>query len=185
MFVNAEQFPFLQGLKSHWTAIRDEYLSLPKQSFDPWVQQQMHGEGWSVYGLYALGKAIPAACSSCPVTADILAKLPGVSLAGFSLLAPQTRIEPHVGWAKSVYRLHLGLVVPPDCALKVGGEVKSWREGEILIFDDTVEHEAWNQSREYRATLMVDFLRPGVSHFSNDDIPEAVRRYAEGLFKSS
>jgi aspartyl/asparaginyl beta-hydroxylase (cupin superfamily) len=108
---------------------------------------------------------------SCPRTAALLlTHVPGLTTAGFSRLAPGTHIKPHVGWVETVYRLHMGLVVPPDCALRVGAETRRWREGECLIFDDTVEHEAWNRSCEPRVVLLLDFLRPGVTDAS-DDVP--------------
>lgn len=182
MFIDTSGFPFTAKLESNWEIIRDEFQSLPRHSFDPWVQQSMHGTGWSVYGLYALGKRIEGGCEKCPKTAEILDELEGVSLAGFSLLAPKTHIQPHIGWAKSVYRLHLGLVVPADCCLRIADEIRPWQEGRCFIFDDTVEHEAWNNSKEYRGTLMLDFLRPGITDFSEDMVPEEVRQYAENLF---
>jgi aspartyl/asparaginyl beta-hydroxylase (cupin superfamily) len=183
MFVEESGFPFIIDLKSEWQSIRDEFLALPALSFDPWVQTQMHGEGWSVFALHALGEPIAGACAQCPRTAAALSQIPGLSLAGFSRLGPGAEIKPHVGWAKSVYRLHLGLVVPDDCILKVSDEERAWREGEVLIFDDTAEHSAWNHSSKPRTTLMLDFLRPGCNDFSSDPVPVEVRAYVEYLKK--
>jgi aspartyl/asparaginyl beta-hydroxylase (cupin superfamily) len=90
-------------------------------------------------------------------------------------MAPGTHIKPHVGWVRTVYRLHMGLVVPPDCALRVGAETRSWREGECLVFDDTVEHEAWNRSGDTRVVLLLDFLRPGVTSVALDVPPPEVQ----------
>src|SRR5262249_54322147 len=146
-----------------WADVRRECLRLPRDSFDPWVQREMYGEGWSVYGLIAFGERIEGALASCPRTAAALTSGPGLTTGGFSRLAPGTHIKPHRGWVRTVYRLHLGLVVPPDCALRVGAETRAWREGECLIFDDTVEHEAWNRSASDRMVLLLDFLRPGAS----------------------
>src|SRR6516162_486341 len=92
MFIDAKQFDFVSKLEAHWQAIRDEYLALPSQSFDPWVQRQMHGGGWTVFGLYALGQPIAAACAACPNTARVLQQVPGLSMAGFSRLAPHTHV---------------------------------------------------------------------------------------------
>ena len=181
MFLDPTKFSFVAELESQWETICKEFQALSSTLFDPWVQQNMHDEGWSVYGLYALGKRIDGACDRCPQTAKFIENISGVSLAGFSMLAPHTHIKPHVGWAKSVYRLHLGLVVPPSCRLRVDNDTRNWKEGKCLIFDDTVEHEAWNESDEYRGTLMLDFLRPGITSFEEDLIPEEVKQYAEGL----
>jgi beta-hydroxylase len=90
-------------------------------------------------------------------------------------------VEPHVGWAESVYRLHLALDVPPGCRLRVADDMRSWEEGRCLIFDDTVEHEAWNDSDRPRGVLLLDFLRPGLTGSVEDDIPEEVREYAASL----
>lgn len=181
MFIDPSRFSFVADLESDWQTIREELVTLPSDAFDPWVQRQMHGDGWSVYGLFAMGKKIKRACQACPKTAGILSQIPGVSLAGFSRLAAKTHIKPHVGWAKSVYRLHLGLIVPDECGLRVGSETKNWVEGKCLVFDDTVEHEAWNQSDHPRSTLMLDFLRPGITDFSGDNVPDEVRAYVSRL----
>jgi beta-hydroxylase len=176
-FLDRSKFAFVDSLESAWPAIRDEYLALPAERFDPWVQRQMHGGGWSVFGLYARGQPIPGGASKCRATMQALAQIPGLSMAGFSRLAPRTHVTPHVGWAKSVYRLHLPLVVPPGCRLRVGPEMRSWETGRCLIFDDTVEHEAWNDSDEPRGVLLVDFLRPGIQAKAEDHVPEEVREY--------
>lgn len=185
VFLDSRQFAFVPALESLWEAIRDEYLALPSEQFDPWVQRRMHGGGWTVFGLYAVGQKIPAACAACPNTARALEQVPGLSMAGFSRLAPRTHVKPHVGWAASVYRLHLPLVVPPDCRLRVAAETRSWEEGRVLVFDDTVEHEAWNDSDLPRGVLLLDFLRPGVTGSVADHVPEEVQEYAAQLFAAS
>jgi beta-hydroxylase len=182
VFLDPQQFDFVAALEADGDAIRAEYLALPGDSFDPWVQRQMHGGGWSVFGLYAVGRQIPQACAACPNTARALQRIPGLSMAGFSRLAPRTHVKPHVGWAASVYRLHLALVVPPGCRLRAAAETRTWQEGRCLIFDDTVEHEAWNDSDLPRGVLLLDFLRPGVAGSVADHVPEEVQQYAARLF---
>ena len=182
MFLDPGQFEFVAALEANWEAIRAEYLALPGDLFDPWVQRYMHGGGWTVFGLYAVGQEVSGACAACPNTARALRQVPGLSMAGFSRLAPHTHVKPHVGWAASVYRLHLPLVVPPGCRLRVAAETRTWQEGRCLIFDDTVEHEAWNDSDLPRGVLLLDFLRPGISGAAADHVPEEVRRYVAQLF---
>jgi ornithine lipid ester-linked acyl 2-hydroxylase len=182
VFIDPRPFEFVAALEAQWEAIRSEYLALPHDAFDPWVQRQMHGGGWTVFGLCAVGQPIPAACAVCPRTAQAIQQVPGLSMAGFSRLAPRTHVKPHVGWAASVYRLHLALVVPPGCRLRVATETRSWQEGRCLIFDDTVEHEAWNDSEFPRGVLLLDFLRPGFSGSVADHVPEEVQQYAARLF---
>jgi len=181
-FLDPQEFSFVPALESHWAAIRAEYLALPSDNFDPWIQGRMHDGGWSVFGLFALGQKIQEACASCPNTVLALEQIPGLSMAGFSRLGPRTHVKAHCGWAASVYRLHLPLVVPPGCRLRVAGESRSWEEGKCLVFDDTIEHEAWNDSDRPRGVLLLDFLRPGISGSVSDHIPEEVQEYVQRLF---
>jgi beta-hydroxylase len=173
--MDPKRFAFVTALEGTWTDVRQECLALPADSFDPWVQREMYGAGWSVYGLIAFGKRVEAALRSCPRTADLLTQVPGLTTAGFSRMAAGTHIKPHVGWVRTVYRLHMGLVVPPDCGLRVGAETRPWREGECLVFDDTVEHEAWNRATEPRLVLLLDFLRPGADGATVDAPPPEVQ----------
>ncbi|MEH1013184.1 aspartyl/asparaginyl beta-hydroxylase domain-containing protein [Micromonospora sp. CPCC 206060] len=177
MFLDPDRFPFLAELPRRWAEIRDEYLALPEDTFEPWVQREMYGHGWSVYGLVAFGTRIEAALASCPRTADALAGIPGLTTAGFSRMAPGTHIRPHEGWVTTVYRTHLGLVVPGgECAIRVGRQTRSWHGGGLLVFDDTVEHEAWNRTTATRAILLLDFTRPGQEHAAPDVPPAEVAR---------
>jgi aspartyl/asparaginyl beta-hydroxylase (cupin superfamily) len=174
MFIDTP-FTFVAGLTACWRAIRAECEALPAQAFEPWVQREMYGEGWSVYGLVAFGHRIDGALAQCPRTAEALAAIPHLTTAGFSRLAPGAHIQPHVGWVKTVYRAHLGLIVPADCGLRVGRETRQWREGEALVFDDTTEHEAWNRSPHTRTVLLFDFVRPGCEGLPADEPPSEVR----------
>jgi beta-hydroxylase len=184
MFLDPGQFPFIRDLEAGWSDVRDECLGLPENTFEPWVQREMYGEGWSVYGFVAFGNRIEGALKSCPRTAALLTRVPGLTTAGFSRMAAGTHIQPHTGWVRTVYRLHMGLVVPPDCALRVGLETRSWREGECLVFDDTVEHEAWNRSAKTRVVLLLDFLRPGFASAAADVPPSEVEEMIQQRTRS-
>jgi aspartyl/asparaginyl beta-hydroxylase (cupin superfamily) len=174
MFIDPHQFDFVARLESGWREIRAECEALPEDSFDPWVQREMYGEGWSVYGLIAFGKPIDAALALCPRTAAAIAAIPNLTTAGFSRLAPGAHIKPHVGWVTTVYRAHLGLIVPDECTLRVGDESRAWLEGSTLIFDDTTIHEAWNRSSRTRTVLLFDFVRPGCEGAPADEPPPEV-----------
>jgi aspartyl/asparaginyl beta-hydroxylase (cupin superfamily) len=98
-----------------------------------------------------------------------IAKLPQPLVPGaspnamFSLLAPKTRIPPHMGVANTRLVCHLPLIVPPNCGFRVGATTREWKIGEAFVFDDTIEHEAWNESDELRVVLIVDLWPPALS----------------------
>jgi aspartate beta-hydroxylase len=75
-------------------------------------------------------------------------------------LAPGTHILPHHGVTNARVVTHLPLIVPDDCALRVGGEEHAWQEGRCVTFDDTFEHEAWNRSGQTRVVLILDSWSP-------------------------
>ena len=109
---------------------------------------------------------IPAAAARCPATAAALAHVPQAELPGraptafFSILKPRTRIPPHTGVSNTRTIVHLPLIVPPGCGFRVGGETREWVEGQAFAFDDTIEHEAWNDSDEARVVLILDVWNP-------------------------
>lgn len=158
-FFDLRDFPLLVALEEHAPAIKHELAEiLPDQGFQPWPESTLYNSGWDVFGFYFFGRKFEANCTRCPRTAALVARIPGLTSAGFSRLAPGTRIRPHVGYTKRVLRCHLGVAVPPtQCAMRVGDETRAWADGKCLIFDDTVEHEAWNLSDKYRVVLLVDF----------------------------
>jgi aspartyl/asparaginyl beta-hydroxylase (cupin superfamily) len=78
----------------------------------------------------------------------------------FSILDAHTRIPPHTGVNNTRLVVHLPLVVPPGCGFRVGSEQREWQPGKAFVFDDTIEHEAWNQSNEPRAVLILDTWNP-------------------------
>jgi aspartate beta-hydroxylase len=86
----------------------------------------------------------------------------------FSLLRPGARIPPHHGFTNARLICHLPLIVPPQCALRVGNETRSWTEGEVVLFDDSIEHEAWNSSNEPRIVMIFDVWRPELSAEERD-----------------
>jgi aspartyl/asparaginyl beta-hydroxylase (cupin superfamily) len=81
----------------------------------------------------------------------------------FSLLAPGARIMPHTGMFNTRLVCHLPLIVPPDCGFRVGNAVREWEEGRLMVFDDSIEHEAWNDSDRDRVVLIFDIWRPDLT----------------------
>ena len=161
MFLPLNCFPFVPALRAAWPTIRGEYESLLPSEFEAWPGVSLYGRGWDVYGLYAAGRRLTYNAVFCPQTTQLLEQqVPGLVNAGFSRLAPGTHISPHVGYTTDVLRLHLTLVNSGQGALRVGGQQRRWVEGECLVFDDTVEHEAWHHGPGERVVLLLDFARP-------------------------
>ena len=185
MFIDKNRFSFVKILEENWQLIKKECGQLLSDDYDPWIQGSMYKTGWNIYPLVALNNKVPKHAVCCPQTVALIDAIPGVTLAGFSRMEAGTIIKPHVGWAKSVYRMHLGLFVPDQCGLKVGEETRAWEEGKCLIFDDTVKHEAWNQSTQVRINLLLDFLRPGLAGVSTDLLPAEVIEYANQLLENN
>lgn len=159
MFQPPTHFPQCAAMQRHFADILAECRALPTEDFAAWPERALYTQGWDVYGLYVLGKEILENCLFCPRTTAMLRSLPGLVNAGFSRLMPQTRIHPHTGYSDTVWRLHLGLDIPPDCGLRVNGDVQSWQPGQCLAFDDTLRHDAWNYGPSPRTILLVDVLK--------------------------
>jgi beta-hydroxylase len=164
MFYDTALFPFTAHLEKNWRVIRAELDALDGDEFKDWPERSIYGDrGWKTFGLYAFGQRVPEGCARCPETDKLVRQIPGMTMAGFSRLSAGEHITPHrgyEGYSGYVLRFHLGLEVPEDCAIRVGSETKSWREGESIVFDDSVEHEAWNRSDKGRTVLLCDFLNP-------------------------
>src|SRR5690606_37374078 len=113
-------------------------------------QAHLAPEGkWKTFFFYAYGHRAERNCERCPITARVVESIPGMQTAFFSILAPGARIAPHRGPHAGLLRYHLGLVVPgrgERCGIRVHDRILRWGVGESLIFDDTYEHEAWNES---------------------------------------
>lgn len=118
---------------------------------------------WKTYFLCGIGMDCTENAKRCPETMRLLSKIPGVTTAFFSILSPGKHIPAHRGAWNGILRLHLGLMVPEPrekVKIRVGNDFYSWREGEAFIFDDTFNHEVWNDTDGYRVVLFVDFPRP-------------------------
>ncbi len=168
-FFDPRDFPWTAELESEWKTIRaelDEVLQhrddLPNfQDISTDQYELTQDDRWKTYFLYGYGFRSDANCRRCPRTAALVERIPGMKTAMFSILAPGKGIPPHTGPWKGVVRYHLGLVVPEgETGILVGGETGRWAEGASLVFDDTFEHSAWNDTDQTRVVLFVDFVRP-------------------------
>ena len=105
----------------------------------------------------------------CPKTMEALREVPLAHVANrspsilFSLLKPGARIPPHNGLVNTRSICHLPLIVPGQCTFRVGNSVRDWAEGRAWLFDDTIEHEAWNRTDQTRVILLFDVWRPELS----------------------
>lgn len=176
-------FPQLDLLDAATTTIREEFDALMRAEaaeMVPYIQYPEHvplaqwkelnnSREWTAIHLIQNGDPVEANARHCPETIALLAKLDQPHIRGaspnamFSMLAPRTRIPPHTGVANTRLVCHLPLIVPPDCGFRVGASTREWRVGESFVFDDTIEHEAWNDSDELRVILIVDLWQPSLS----------------------
>ena len=137
------------------------------------------GDDWKVCALYGFGMWHPKNVKKFPKTVELLKKVPGLRTAIFSRLGPNTRLQPHHGWASlanEVLRSHMGIVVPASgkSGVEVEGEFKQVQPGEWLTFDDSKSHIGVNDTQEDRIVLLVDINRPwwvrwGQSSVGNTD----------------
>lgn len=179
LFYSADDFPQLKILEDNYEIILEELTALRKNSLNgywldtfPSYLDEKSENKWKVFTFKFFGIKHPSNCRLCPKTADLVTNKLDLVSCDFSYLPAKTHINPHYGFTKAVLRGHLGLVVPDDCALRVGNEVHKWEEGKLMIFDDSFEHEAWNNSNEDRFVLMFDLPNPGWNYTS-----EEINRY--------
>lgn len=168
-FLPLEAFPFARTLEANWRVIREELDTVlaVRQDLPAFHEitadvSDISDENWKTFFFYGYGFRSESNCARCPRTAALVEQIPGMTTAMFSILEPGKRIPPHRGPWTGVLRYHLGLKIPdPErCGIEVGGVTARWREGESMVFDDSYEHRAWNDTDETRVVLFVDMLRP-------------------------
>ena len=182
-FYDDALFPWMAELESRTDAIKAELqdmLAGRGEEFVPYIQYRPddpvnqwdklnHSRNWSGFHLYAHGEPVHEHLAQCPRTAEALALVEQAKIAGlcpnamFSALAPGAHIPPHTGETNARLVAHLPLVVPEHCHYRVGFERRQWREGKCWVFDDTLEHEARNDSSQLRVILMFDVWNPLLS----------------------
>lgn len=160
-FPDPGQFAFAAELRSYWRTIHDEFRA-NEAALGPYLETALYDQGWQVLGLWNLPhrEPLPDAAARFPRTAALVGRLaPSHGVVAFSVLAPGTHIHPHRGRPGPYLRCHLGLEVPQgDCAIRVAGASRGWGEGDLLVLDDRLEHEAWNRTPTRRVVLLFDFV---------------------------
>ncbi len=166
-----QSFPWAAEIESEWRLVRAELDQVMKYrdqipSFHEIIKEVntiTTDDQWKTFFLAGIGMDCAENAKCCPETVRLLKKIPGMKTAFFSILAPHKHIPAHRGAFNGILRLHLGLLVPEPrkkVRIRIGNEVYYWSEGKSLIFDDTFNHEVWNDTDGYRVVLFVDFARP-------------------------
>ncbi|HKJ30702.1 MAG TPA: aspartyl/asparaginyl beta-hydroxylase domain-containing protein [Balneolales bacterium] len=170
-FFDTRQFPWVKDIEANWMDIRKELDGVLKfrdeipnfQDISSDQKSITTDNKWKTFFLYGYGFKSEQNCELCPKTAALMERIPGMKTAMFSILDGHKHIPPHRGPYKGVLRFHMGLIVPKpntDCRIRVGNDYQSWEEGKGMVFDDTYNHEVWNDSDHQRVVLFVDFIRP-------------------------
>ncbi|MFC7290680.1 aspartyl/asparaginyl beta-hydroxylase domain-containing protein [Hirschia litorea] len=196
-----DEFDWVADIESKTDAIRNELLAIlqNQQNLSPYVQAKesdivlrdntlVNNPDWSACYLWKNGELQEEMAAQCPVTVEALSKIPMDFLpkqtpsALFSVLKPGTHIPPHHGMINTRLICHLPLIVPDGCGFRVGNHELQWRVGELLIFDDSIEHEAWNKGSETRVVLLFEIWRPELTSAERDLITQtftAISRHDE------
>jgi aspartate beta-hydroxylase len=178
-FYDRADFPWLDGVEAATDAIREELAAVldDPRAFAPYVQgdpdrprhaQQgmLDNPDWSAFYLWRNGELVPENAARCPRTLEALAEAPLARIPNraptvlFSQLRAGAHIPPHTGMINTRLICHLPLIVPGKCRFRVGNDVREWQPGRAWVFDDSVNHEAWNDSERTRVILLFDIERP-------------------------
>ena len=176
-----EMFPWVRELEKAAPAMRAEIEGVlaDERGVEPYVQEEakrasrghslLNDASWSAFHLFKAGQRVEENAARCPLIMRLLDVLPIPLIHGrspmalISILKPGTHIPPHHGMLNTRLICHIPLVAPKGCRLRVGGETREVVEGEAMIFDDSFEHEAWNDGDSVRAVLLFEIWRPEIS----------------------
>jgi aspartate beta-hydroxylase len=193
-------FPWLESLEARSPEIRSELMRVlvaDREGLQPYIDfpaglpidqfaELNRSRKWSAYFLW--NQSVPNAghIARCPATARALEELvPRCRVEGraptafFSILDPNTRIPAHTGITNTRCTVHLPLIVPPNCGFRVGATTREWVADQAWVFDDTIEHEAWNLSDTPRAVLIFDIWNPLLTPAERDMIQAATEIYGQ------
>jgi aspartate beta-hydroxylase len=197
-FFDRSLFPWLAPLEAASPEIRTELMRVlvsDRPGLQPYIdfpdglpidqfKDLNRSRKWSAYFLWNQGQANASHIARCPITARTLEEaVPRCRVQGraptafFSILDPNTRIPAHTGITNTRCTVHLPLIVPPNCGFRVGSTTREWVQDQAWVFDDTIEHEAWNLSDTPRAVLIFDIWNPLLSPAERDMIQTATEVY--------
>jgi len=192
-FFERGDFPWLDAIEAATDDIRTELTAVlvaDRAGLEPYIaypdgvpldrwRELNKSRRWSAYFLSNQGVDLPAHIARCPRTMQVLEGAPLCDVPAraptvfFSILDASTHIPPHTGVTNTRVTVHLPLIVPPDCGFRVGGETREWIPGKAWVFDDTIEHEAWNRSDSPRAVLIFDIWNPLLTAAERDVVRAA------------
>nr|XP_020144399.1 aspartyl/asparaginyl beta-hydroxylase isoform X13 [Microcebus murinus] len=170
----------VKSLERHWKLIRDEGLEVmdkAKGLFLPEDENLREKGDWSQFTLWQQGRKNENACKGAPKTCALLEKFPETTgcrrgQIKYSIMHPGTHVWPHTGPTNCRLRMHLGLVIPKEgCKIRCANETKTWEEGKVLIFDDSFEHEVWQDASSFRLIFIVDVWHPELTPQQRRSLP--------------
>ncbi|XP_032982481.1 aspartyl/asparaginyl beta-hydroxylase isoform X17 [Rhinolophus ferrumequinum] len=170
----------VKSLERNWKLIRDEGLSVMDEAkglFLPEDENLREKGDWSQFTLWQQGRKNENACKGAPKTCSLLDKFPETTgcrrgQIKYSVMHPGTHVWPHTGPTNCRLRMHLGLVIPKEgCKIRCANETKTWEEGKVLIFDDSFEHEVWQDASSFRLIFIVDVWHPELTPQQRRSLP--------------
>ncbi|XP_054446155.1 aspartyl/asparaginyl beta-hydroxylase isoform X12 [Pteronotus mesoamericanus] len=170
----------VKSLERNWKLIRDEGVAVmdkTKGLFLPEDENLREKGDWSQFTLWQQGRKNENACKGAPKTCSLLDKFPETTgcrrgQIKYSIMHPGTHVWPHTGPTNCRLRMHLGLVIPKEgCKIRCANETKTWEEGKVLIFDDSFEHEVWQDATSFRLIFIVDVWHPELTPQQRRTLP--------------
>ncbi|XP_043339526.1 aspartyl/asparaginyl beta-hydroxylase isoform X5 [Cervus canadensis] len=169
-----------ESLERNWKLIRDEGLAAMDKThglFLPEDENLREKGDWSQFTLWQQGRKNENACKGAPKTCSLLDKFPETTgcrrgQIKYSIMHPGTHVWPHTGPTNCRLRMHLGLVIPKEgCKIRCANETRTWEEGKVLIFDDSFEHEVWQDAASFRLIFIVDVWHPELTPHQRRSLP--------------
>ena len=169
VFTTSKLPQFDKALKNNFNTIKQEFVDFYNHNTIPSAgevsAEQLRIENehkWKTLVLKVFGYYNKDNCDKCPVTYNTLKDYDNIVSALFSVMEPGTHIKPHRGVFNGVVRYHLGIIIPKSdkVFINIDNQKRFWKENKSFVFDDTLLHEAINNSQEKRVIMIIDFLRP-------------------------
>ncbi|MEZ5179379.1 MAG: aspartyl/asparaginyl beta-hydroxylase domain-containing protein [Acidimicrobiales bacterium] len=190
--LDTADFPWMAPIEARWQEVAAEVdaliaqqIKLPEVEYVAGFDQGNEGS-WTTYTLHTYGTWLEHQCARCPVTTELVRDIPGLQVAGFSVLGPHSHLPRHRGPNRGALRFQIGLRVPGepgDARIQVGDTLHVWSEGASMVFDHSVHHEAWNDSDGYRYLLFIEFVWPvpGITGAVNRAVQRVFSQAAAGV----